>query len=85
MKDTLPNFEVVNWYGMVVRAGTPAAIVMRMRDEVAKAGDKQRVRDLLAPQGARMVATTPAEYAAIIEREMRTWKSVIDKAGVKVE
>ena len=22
-KDTLPNFEVVNWYGMVVRAGTP--------------------------------------------------------------
>jgi hypothetical protein len=43
------------------------------------------VRDLLAPQGARMVASTPAEYAAVIEREMRTWKAVIDKARVTVE
>ena len=23
-KETLPGFEVVNWYGMVVRSGTPA-------------------------------------------------------------
>src|SRR5213075_1324797 len=80
-----PDYDMLYRFGFLAPAGTPAAIVMRMRDEVAKAGDKQRVRDLLAPQGARMVATTPAEYAAIIEREMRTWKSVIDKAGVKVE
>ena len=80
-----PDYDMLYRFGFLAPAGTPAAIVMRMRDEVAKAGEKQRVRDLLAPQGARMVASTPAEYAAIIEREMRTWKSVIDKAGVKVE
>ena len=80
-----PDYDMLYRFGFLAPAGTPAAIVMRMRDEVAKAGEKQRVRELLAPQGARMVASTPAEYAAIIEREMRTWKSVIDKAGVKVE
>ena len=31
----LPDFEVVNWYGMVVRSGTPAAMVARLHQEVA--------------------------------------------------
>ena len=80
-----PDYDMVYRFGFLAPAATPPAIVTRMRDEVAKAGQKQRVRDLLAPQGARMVASTPAEYAALIQREMRMWKSVIDKAGVKVE
>ena len=80
-----PDYDMVYRFGFLAPAATPPAIVTRMRDEVAKAGQRQRVRDLLAPQGARMVASTPAEYAAVIQREMRMWKSVIDKAGVKVE
>ena len=80
-----PDYDMVYRFGFLAPAGTPAAIVTRMRDEVVKAVQKPRVRDLLIPQGARPVASTPAEYGAIIEREMRTWKAVIDKAGVKVE
>ena len=80
-----PDYDMLYRFGFLAPAATPPAIITRMRDEVAKAGQKQRVRDLLAPQGARMVASTPAEYGKLIEREMRTWKSVIDKAGVKVE
>ena len=80
-----PDYDMVYRFGFLAPAGTPPAIVNRMRDEVAKAGNKPRVRELLIPQGARLVASTPADYAAIIEREMRTWKAVIERAGVKVE
>jgi tripartite-type tricarboxylate transporter receptor subunit TctC len=80
-----PDYDMVYRFGLLAPGGTPPALVARLRDEVAKAGAKQRVRELLAPQGARMVASTPAEYAALIEREIRTWKAVIQKAGVKVE
>jgi tripartite-type tricarboxylate transporter receptor subunit TctC len=80
-----PDYDMVYRFGFLAAAGTPPAVVARFRDEVAKAGAKQRVRELLAPQGARMVASTPAEYAAVIEREIRTWKAVIQKANVKVE
>ena len=80
-----PDYDMVYRFGFLAPAGTPTAIVNRMRDEVAKAAAKPRVRELLIPQGARPVASTPAEYGAIIEREMRSWKAVIDKAGVKVE
>jgi len=80
-----PDYDMVYRFGFLAPARTPPAIVNRMRDEVAKAAAKPRVRELLIPQGARPVASTPAEYGAIIEREMRTWKAVIERAGVKVE
>ena len=80
-----PDYDMVYRFGFLAPAATPAAIITRMRDEVAKAGNKPRLRELLTPQGARAVASTPAQYAALIEREMRMWKTVIDKAGVKVE
>ena len=80
-----PDYDMVYRFGFLAPARTPPAIVNRMRDEVAKAAAKPRVRELLIPQGARPVASTPAEYGAIIEREMRTWKAVIESARVKVE
>lgn len=80
-----PDYDMVYRFGFLAPAGTPPAIVNRMRDEVAKAANKPRVHELLIPQGARPVASTPAEYGTIIEREMRTWKAVIASAGVKVE
>src|SRR6185436_17323532 len=33
-KATLPDFEVVNWYGMVVRSGTGADMIARLHQEV---------------------------------------------------
>jgi tripartite-type tricarboxylate transporter receptor subunit TctC len=80
-----PDYDMVYRFGFLAPAGTPPAIVNRMRDEVVKAASKPRVRQLLIPQGALPVASTPAEYGAIIEREMRTWKAVIGSAGVKIE
>ena len=52
-KETLPNFEVVNWYGMVVRAGTPAAIVSRLHQEVAHALRQPDVAERAASLGSR--------------------------------
>ena len=62
-KDTLPNFEVVNWYGMVVRAGTPAEIVARLSQEVAHALRQPDVAERAASLGLDLVGTTPAQFA----------------------
>jgi tripartite-type tricarboxylate transporter receptor subunit TctC len=80
-----PDYDMVYRFGFLVPAGTSQSIINRLRDEVAKAGARPKVAELLAGQGARMVASTPAEYRAVIERETKTWRTVIDKAGVKAE
>jgi tripartite-type tricarboxylate transporter receptor subunit TctC len=80
-----PDYDMVYRFGFLAPAGTPPAVVNRLRDEVVKAGARPKVTALLSAQGARTVASTPAEYQAVIEREIKTWKAVIDKAGVKAE
>lgn len=42
------------WYGLWAPAGTPPAIIKRMRTEVAQALDSQMVKDTWKAQGADM-------------------------------
>jgi tripartite-type tricarboxylate transporter receptor subunit TctC len=84
-KDTLPNFEVVNWYGMVVRAGTPAEIVTRLHQEVAAALRDPEVKERAAPLGLDLIGSPPAQFAAFQKAEIAKWGDVIRTAKVKAE
>src|SRR5215510_8776394 len=84
-KDTLPNFEVVNWYGMMVRAGTPAEIVTRLHQEVATALRDPEVKERAVPLGLDLIGSPPAEFAAFQKAEIAKWGDVIRTAKIKVE
>jgi tripartite-type tricarboxylate transporter receptor subunit TctC len=80
-----PDYDMLYRFGMMAPTGTPPAVINLLQQEIAKAVVKPRVREFLAAQGAFPVASTPADYGHIIEREIKTWKGVIDRAGVKAE
>ncbi len=84
-KDTLPNFEVVNWYGMVARAGTPAEIVTRLNQEVANALRQPDVAERAASLGLDLVGSSPAQFATLQREEIAKWGEVIRTANIKVE
>jgi tripartite-type tricarboxylate transporter receptor subunit TctC len=84
-KETLPNFEVVNWYGMVVRAGTPAAIVARLNQEVADALRQPDVAQRAATLGLDLVGSTPEQFATMHRAEIAKWGEVIRSAKIQVE
>ena len=64
---------------------TPAAVVARLNQEIIRAADKPRLKESFIAQGARAVTSTPAELTRRVEDEIKTWKSVISKANLKVE
>jgi tripartite-type tricarboxylate transporter receptor subunit TctC len=84
-KDTLPGFEVVNWYGMVVRAGTPAAIVARLNQEVANALRQPDVAERAAALGLDLLGSSPERFAALQREEIAKWGDVIRTAKIKVD
>jgi tripartite-type tricarboxylate transporter receptor subunit TctC len=84
-KDTLPGFEVVNWYGMVVRAGTPAAIVARLNQEVANALRQPDVAERAASLGLDLLGSSPERFAALQREEIAKWGDVIRTAKIKVD
>ncbi|MGE5616220.1 MAG: Bug family tripartite tricarboxylate transporter substrate binding protein [Bacillota bacterium] len=79
----LPGFDVTSWYGIVVRAGTPQAIVQKIQRDMAEAVQSEDVKTKLAGLGLEPVGDTPAEFAAIIAAETKKWGDIVQRAGVK--
>ena len=80
--ETLPGYEVDNWYGMVVPARTPKPAIGRLRDEVAKAMSLPEVRERLLALGQVPVASTPEDFAAFMKSEGAKWLKVIREANI---
>ena len=80
---TLPGFEVVNAYGMLLRAGTPAPVVAQLRDGIAAALVLPDIRERFAALGIDPVGSTPEAFGAFIREETAKWGRVIRTAGVR--
>ncbi len=78
-----PGFEAVPWFGLMAPAGTPQTIVDRLHRESAKIMALPDVRKKLNDIGADAIGGTPAELAALIEREIPQWARVIKQAGIR--
>lgn len=81
----LPNFEAVQWYGLVAPAGTPKDIVARMNSEINTLMDSPEVTKNLEMDGALAVKTSPEAFAAHVRSEIALWKDVIVKNKITVE
>jgi tripartite-type tricarboxylate transporter receptor subunit TctC len=81
----VPGYEALQWYGLLVPAGTPADIVNRLHEETAKALNAPDVKKRLADDGAESVGTTPAEFAKFIRDEIEKWSNVARVANIKPE
>jgi tripartite-type tricarboxylate transporter receptor subunit TctC len=81
----LPGFESVTWFGVFGPAGTPKAVVERMNLEVNKALADPAIRERFATLGFEPAGGTPAEFAAVVQRDAAKWSKVIKDANVKPE
>jgi tripartite-type tricarboxylate transporter receptor subunit TctC len=81
----LPGFEAVLHYGLLAPAGTPKEIVDRLSEEVRKLVDTPEVQKQIHNEGGDPMTSTPAEYAADIDREETKWGGLVRKLGLKVE
>jgi tripartite-type tricarboxylate transporter receptor subunit TctC len=82
---SLKGFEASSWFGLLAPAGTPMDIVNRVQQETAKALATPGMKERLGAQGAIPSGNTPAQFAQLIEREMKKWAPVVKASGAKVD
>jgi tripartite-type tricarboxylate transporter receptor subunit TctC len=80
-----PGFEASAWFGAGFPAGTSPEIVAKMSQEIAKALATPEVKEKLESAGVTPVASTPADFAALISADITRWQKVINDAGIKAE
>ncbi len=83
--ETVPGYEVVNWFGIVAPAGTPAAIITRVNDELNKALNTPQIKDSLRAQGADAAGGSADEFARIIRADFAKWAKVVRESGARVD
>jgi tripartite-type tricarboxylate transporter receptor subunit TctC len=77
---------VVNsWYGALVPAKTPPAIVAKLQAAFAKVLATPEIRQKLLAQGAEATSSTSAEFDRLIRDELAKWDYVIREARIKPE
>jgi len=81
----LKGFEASSWFGLLAPAGTPADIVNRIQQEVAKSLNTPVIKEKLLAQGAIPSGNTPAEFAKLIDAEHKKWAKVVKDSGAKVD
>ena len=81
----MPGFEVNSWSGLLVPAGTPKEIVVRLNTEVARILRSPETAERLYSFGAEAIDNTPEEFAAYINAEFLKWAKVIKAAGLRAE
>ena len=83
--ETLPGYETIGWYGVVAPKATPAALVQRLSQTIAKGLQSPDVKERLAADGSETVGSTPAEFDRHMASEVARFRKVIRDAGIKRE
>ena len=81
----MPGFEAVLHYGLLAPAGTPKDIVDKLSAALRKLVDNADVKQRIRAEGGDPLTSTPAEYAADIDKEETKWGALVRKLNLKVE
>lgn len=82
VSETLKDFEVVAWIGMMAPAQTPRPIVDKLAGEVARILARPDVKANLDAVGGVAAATTPDQFGAFLSDEHARWEVVIKGLGL---
>jgi tripartite-type tricarboxylate transporter receptor subunit TctC len=81
----VPDYEGVNWWGVLAPAGTPKAIVDKLSRDIAAALASPEVQKQFESEGAEVVQMDPDQFGKFLAAEMTKWERVVKEANIKAE
>jgi tripartite-type tricarboxylate transporter receptor subunit TctC len=79
------GYEFSTWYGLLVPAGTPQAIIDRLNQETRKAVASPALKEQFIAQGLEPGVSGPQEFGAYLKSEISKWGRVIKASGATPE
>ncbi len=79
------NFDLYSWFGLVVRAGTPDAIVGRLNEALNQVLGTTEFRTRMDGLGAQVVGGSPTAFRRLIDQDATFWTALIRRNGIRAE
>ena len=83
--ETLPGYESQNWWGLLVPAQTPQAVIDRLYAAASEVLQSRETAKRMESEGAETVRMTPPEFGRFIADELVKWGKVAREVGIQAE
>ena len=83
--DTVPGYEALNWYGVMMPKNTPRAIIGKVNADIGRVLAMPDVIQRLADAGFHVTFSSPEGLAQFVRKEADIWKRVITEAKIPVD
>lgn len=84
INETVPGFSYQSWFGFVLPAGAPRAVVMRLNTDLNKILTTPEIRTMLSSQGVDTETSTPEELGQVMADDVIRLRKLIKQTGLKL-
>jgi tripartite-type tricarboxylate transporter receptor subunit TctC len=81
----VPGYEAYTFNGWLGPAGTPASVVNRLSEELAKVARSAEMQEKIIDEAGEPVGSTPAQFETFIIGEVARWRTLAKEAGIRLE
>jgi tripartite-type tricarboxylate transporter receptor subunit TctC len=85
MSETLKDFSIDTWWGLVAPAATPRDVVDRLNKAFVAALQAPETKTRFGQLLAEPVGNTPEQFAAFMKQELTRYESVVKASGARVD
>ncbi len=81
----VPGYEAETWFGLLVPAGTPKEVIVRLHAEILNVLKLPDIIQQLNNAGLQVRTSTPEQYAAFTQNEVEKWAKVVKAADMRAD
>jgi tripartite-type tricarboxylate transporter receptor subunit TctC len=81
----VPGYEVTNWWGIVVPAGTPRSVIDRLHKDLTAIVASPETKKRFEAEGSEPLSMSLDEVGRFIAAETAKWARVVKEAGIRAE
>ena len=85
MAETIAGIKCESWLGLAAAAGTPRPIVDRINGEIRRALDLPEVKKWAGDSGVVPAPSTPEQFRARVETDVRQWTEIVVRNNISVQ
>ncbi len=85
MSETLKDFSIDTWWGLVAPAATPRDVVERLNKAFVTALQAPETKTRFGQLLAEPVGNTPEQFGAFMKQELARYESVVKASGARVD
>ena len=83
--ETLPGYDISNWYGIAAPKSTSLAIVVKLNTELSRVLAGPELRQTFEKEAIDVIGSSPEVFGEYLKTELVKWGWLVKSSGLKVE